>query len=326
MDNDERRKNLLLFVDHLLDVHDQWIQSEFEPLPQSFEEAADSLLAIFEDGAIPAECRTLFERVKVFGEQWETWKAGGALSGEQYPESNAFWAALEAVRDAKLVAADTAGPPPLEPITELERQKVGDAQICAIYGFGTLAKPDMRKLAEERKAPGTHTGKDFVSPGQQEFAARERKVAEHTALIRRLQAEKLTPPVAPEGIPELVEQGVSASQIAAMHGKTVDEVYAECDRLKLPRPDENYADPHTARAPHEPGIPDEVERAMPGPLAKTAELTLEQEIVQAHQQGIDSKEIAELLSTPQLAVTHRKVQSVVRRFKQSPEAFTSSEG
>lgn len=345
---EERRKNLLAFVDHLLSVHDDWIQSKFDPLPQTFEEAADSLLDIFAEGAMPGDCRVLAQRVQEFGQQWEKWKAGGALAGEQYPESNGFWASLEAVRDAKALAAPEYAPPPLEAITELDRQKVGDAQICAIYGFGTLARPDMRKLAEERAQPGRHTGKDFIAPALREWADRQDRIAEHAAKIQEMREEKLTPPPVPEGIPELVQQGVSGAQIAAMHGKSLDEIYAECDRLKIPRPEENYADPHTVRGPHEPGIPDEVERAMPSPApvkpappenvvmsewdteapqaVQESPLTLDQEIAQLHQQGKDSAEIAELLSTPEVVVTPRKVAGAIRRFKSQPEAFSSPGG
>ena len=326
---DDREKNLLLFVVHLLDVHDSWIQSDFEPLPETFEKAADGLVEIFAAGTIPADCRVLADRVVSFGLEWEKWKAGGALSGEVYPESNAFWRALEDIRDAKSGASDDLSPPPpLEPIAELERQKVGDAQICAIYGWGILNRPNMKKLAEERAKPGTHTGEGFVSPVHQEWVDREKRLQDHVENIRRLREAKVAPAAlpAPESLPELLEQGISGKQIAAMLGKTVDEVNAECDRLKMPRPTGDYKDPRFTRAPHEPGIPEPVERAMDAAAAKAAPLTLDQEIIELHQQHNDAKAIAELLSTPDVQVSGQKVGSVIRRFTEHPEAFASQGG
>ncbi len=319
---EERQKNLLLFVDHLMDVHDGWIKSDFEYLPQSFEEAADGLVDIFVGGLIPAECRALAERVAEFGREWEGWKAGAATSGEGCPQSNGFWRSLDNVRDARRRATPNSGPPPVESIADLERQKVGDAQICAIYGWGTLSKPDLTKLAEERAEPARHTGKDFVGPAKQEWERAQRDQAERVEKVRRERTEKIGKLVVGESLPELLAQGVSARQIGLNLGKTMEEVYAECDRLALPRPTEEYKDARYPTAPENSVLTDATvvleEAGQP--------LTLEQQIVELHQQGNNSREIAEILSTPEEPVSWQKAGAIIRRFKEQPEAFASPGG
>ena len=327
---EERQKNLLLFVDHLMDVHDGWIKSDFEYLPQSFEEAADGLVDIFAGGLIPAECRALAERVAEFGREWEAWKAGAATSGEGCPQSNGFWRSLDNVRDARRRATPDSGPPPVESIADLERQKVGDAQICAIYGWGTLAKPELTKLAEERAKPGRHTGKDFVGPAKQEWERAQRDQAERVAKVRQERTEKIGKSVVGESLPELLAQGVSARQIGLNLGKTVEEVHAECDRLALPRPTEDYKDTRYPTVPKDPeqvtesGVSLRLHPEAAGGAASA--LTLEQQIVELHQQGNNSREIAEVLSTPEEPVSWQKAGAIIRRFKEQPEAFASPGG
>jgi hypothetical protein len=145
----------------------------------------------------------------------------------------------------------------VESIEELDRQRVPDHQICLIYGFvDDRGRPELWKLGQERARPGTWTGGDWTPP----LVARHRQwVADQRQAIAQLacQLRSKLPrrPQAPESVEQLLREGVSAAQVAAMTGRPVEEVLSEAERLQLAVPRE-YGVPVAARAPQEPDLDD----------------------------------------------------------------------
>ncbi len=116
---------------------------------------------------------------------------------------------------------------------------------------------------------------------------------------------------------------------------TPEEVLAACDEAGLQRPADapNLA---ALRSDYEPPVPPEVERAYAAEQAHRAAeteeegdeaplnlegLTLDQQIVRCHLAGYEAADIAAELSTGDEKITKKKVDGIIRRYNQDPDAF-----
>lgn len=314
----ERKRVMFATIDRLAAVHREWIDSDAMVITEAMGKAVMACEAVFSTGTIPGDCRPLTDRVLEMLDQWRKWDDDNKMSRHEILPGNGFWKTLRNVFDARKAAAP-ARKAKLESIAQLSREKVGDAQICRIYDWveedGT---PQLWKVREERAKPGTHTsGPTAVDLRRQQAAEAERRETE--AREKRL-AEKVKAAnePAPEGLATLVEQGVSAGQIASMLKIDVDKVYRQCDELGLPLPPESYELPvaNTASAAED---DDDVFGTME--VANSAPLTLEQSIIGWHKAGKKPAEIAELVSSEETPVNWQKALAIIKRYEQDPDAF-----
>lgn len=324
----DRRNHLFLVTDNLLEVHKVWVESDTIYFTEEMEKAVEETVEVFARGAIPGDCRVLNERVTNLSVQWEVFKQRASITNDPIclPD-NAFWKALEWVADARRETKPKARRV-LETITDLEKQKVPDKQICLIYGWRQPnGSPDFAKLQEERTKPGTHTGEGFVPPlekKRQEAEARERAIVTRLREQRERKVERATAPP-PESLQELIATKVSGEQIANLFHCTLGRVREMCDEQGLPHPPDRYESLNAVRGPHEPDLPESVARAYgeypDEEEAPSAPMTLEQEIVHYSGQGMNSREVAEAVSREDAKVSWQKVNAVLKRFKKEPEAF-----
>lgn len=267
---DERSQELTTVVDALLKVHDDWAQDpEKRYLTAEYEEAIEDTLAVFEDGDLPADCRRLDNAVEWLRKKWAEYKEEEAAAGNAVQQpTNAFWRAIEQVRESRK-AARSHRRAHLESIATLTAQKVSDNQICRMYGFvDGHGQPDLVRLQEERAEPGRHTNPDngWEPPAEARRRDREQQQTAAVARSKKRLAEKMAARGArkpTESIAELLEQGVAANQICKMHGCSLDDVRIEADRLGIDFA-ENYGDAMNARGAYDPPLTDEQERHMDG--------------------------------------------------------------
>lgn len=265
MSDQERREHLFLVTDNMLEKHQEWQESDSQQMTEEFAQAIDECLEVFEHGGIPHDCRALARSVETLEGLWQRYKADATLSSDPYAlPGGGFWKAIEVVEDFR-AAAVPRRPAQLEPIAELTAQKVGDNQICRMYGWvESNGQPQLWKLREERAKPGTHVTADFVAPQERSRREADEKQAETIRRIREQRAQKLENLTreAPESIEDLLLQGVSVKQICKTKKCTKETVLAEAARLGLPEPMLDYVDPRATRAPQEPGINEAAERSL----------------------------------------------------------------
>lgn len=314
--HDEQRRHLLLVIDHLQGVHEEWMNSDATVVTEPFRSAIEETVEVFGNGDLPNDCRELNARVEEMGKQWSVYQERIEASGntEELP-GNGFWRALEAVEKGR-EAARPHRRVQLESLSELKEQKVPDTQICKIYGWvDSENRPELWKLREEREKPGTHLGPDFVPPLERKrLEADAQREAYLKKMVERSKAkvERISAP-APESWEELFAQGLSARQLAKLKNCTLEEVWEKADELGVDRPAEHYSDPRMAgggvhdtplsearaagvefrRAGAVVAEPDEVE--VPderGPL-KT-----DDEVMLYHSQGMNTRQIGEAVGIP----------------------------
>lgn len=260
---------MLEATDSFLRAHDEWVEApDTDLLTPEYEQALEDLLEGFADGDIPGRCRDLVAAVGTLAEEWE--KFQGYVSQLRPHPRDSFWAAVEQVRQAR----EGAGEPqrkPLESVAQLVKQNVPLSQIAMyIYGYqphegAKHVGPFMRNgvpvqelIDQEVKEPGSVVPKDWVHPQEQ---ARQRAEQERrTRCLRRLQEKVRSAPVAPESVEQLLREGVFANQIADMKQISVEEVYAEADRLGLKPADRPNL--NTVRGKLDPPLNPHVEREL----------------------------------------------------------------
>ena len=258
-----RQEYLCRVVDRLLEAHQEWVTSDQTALPVEFVLAVEEVCESFNSGLIPADLRELERRATSLTGAWRLAEKEAGVDGWERGAlpGNGFWRALEFL-GAERVKLQDQGPSSIETIAQLTEQKVTDAQICKIYGWeDSSGRPQMYKLREERAEPGKHTA-SWVDPNTlrrlEQLAAQGRKLDELRARGEAKRKRLTEPP--PETIPQLIQAGVSAKQIAEMHHITVDEVLRIGKELGQPVQRE-YAPLTAGRQPNEAQITEEALRS-----------------------------------------------------------------
>jgi hypothetical protein len=245
------------WADVLIRQHAAWIDGQDPAIPADLYDTLDAV------GSLPpiavrlvAAQQTLVESMARLGAAWTAWQAQGGEAAGELP-ADAVWSALDAVEAAQRTLK---APPPkrLETVAELMAQRVPERQICLMYGWlDDEKRPLWHMIGEEIAEPGKHTAGHIppLERGRREQLAAWAALAEQRKQVRSQKLERIvTAPVAQEPISILAESGVSARQIALMHGISVDDVWAECDEAGVPRPPLDYPPPNTIRGDLEPDM------------------------------------------------------------------------
>lgn len=145
-----------------------------------------------------------------------------------------MWAAWDEVLEQLRIAL-TPLPQP-EPIKTLKIEKVGDRQICDIYGWlDSHGNPELHKVREETEKPGTH-----YDPATWVHPSAKRRMAETSrrwSKRNRATKEDYAPRAsieAPESLEDLIRQGVPSKQIAMMKRVAVEDVRAVAEAIGVP--------------------------------------------------------------------------------------------
>jgi hypothetical protein len=361
----ERREQLLHATDHLIETWNRWCDDpETTFITRDFEEAVNDCLLVFSDGSIPGDLRRLWHCVGSLAEHWQAWlERNEEAPGKAPVPVGDFWSALESVA-AQRAEADRPPIRHLESIAQLDAQKVGDSQICKIYGFvDAEGRPRVDILAEERAYPGKHTGPKtgWLPPYERRRRQADQQRNEAMERIREARESKIRhlTAVAPETIEELAGQGVSGNQICQMKRMDRDELEAYCRQHGLdvkwraegvygmlgvtdyeppeePEKvigDDGYTvtdDERFTGTDSEPAVIDEepptASQSAETVLARpdTTGMTLDQEIVEYAQAGFEESDIAAAVSRPDAKVTVPKVRAILKRWRKDPDAFLAA--
>lgn len=218
-----RSEELRDVVESFLAYHDEWATDDNKPVPDGrYWDLADDVIAAFDDGSIPADCRELAEAVEAFTDEVSVFD-NRDNPAEAYPHA-AFWTAVGKVRKC---IESAKGPTlrPLESLQTLREQKVTDMQICTIYGFFDrkgnampwLVQQELDKPGSILQAPGAIDGRDWhdprVPPNQK---ATDDADESDRAVTRKTKAAEREAAPCPETPHELFQQGVSIAQAARM--------------------------------------------------------------------------------------------------------------
>ncbi len=348
---DERRDHLLLATDAMLAAWNDWsVDNDAKGITTTFVDAVCDCLLLWSEGGIPGDLRALAHDIEIMREHWNAW----VRSHEVNPVKNqlpgdAFWRAMKTVDDARRIAAAPKDFT-LPPIADLEKEGVSARQICQMYGFTddhtSTGQPVLKMLYEEKALPGMHTGGDWLPPHarrQRDIAVQQKAALERLAVDRQRKIDFLTKPCK-ETIEELIEQGVSGKQIVRMRKIGREELAGYCATHGLVMPAWEPTPPNltsgvvdvedvgtvptgqVGRPTIEPTVPP-VPIVDGPPVIDMAEgpLTLEQEIVEYHNAGFDTRQIAEAVSRPDAEVSWQKVSKVLKRYQEDPEAFQTVE-
>lgn len=347
----EQRDFLHGLVSEAIAQHDRWAADlENNHVTAALDDAMTDLIDGFSAGDIPGSCRALSALVAEFGVAWTAWQAAVDRGGSALtPPDDACWQAWERVVDEYRGVVSPSSPP-VESVVTLREQKVPDRQICEIYGWVDIqGRPEIFKVEEEIANPGKHT-KDWVDPISKRRQAAEQEQRSLVAKVRRLRQAKVDRmnATAPESLEDLVRQDVPIGQIAEILRMTPDDVLAACDAAELPRPkaasemfvdrtglyEESLSEPmarqfasdaaESKRIRTSADDVDAVDAADADDVATDPALTVERQVIQLHLGGREPADIAsELSSGGSEKVSARKVQAIIKRYSEDPEAFSS---
>lgn len=192
-----------------------------------------------------------------FALAWEAVKPGILNSTESgFMIVGDVWALFDKIEDYWTEASRQIAKT-LEPLSELKgyATPITDEQIAKMYGWMKEdGSPDTDRVRAELAKPPA----DRITPENPQQKINNEAHAEIVAKVRYyrgLRASRIAAlsAIAPEDIADLIRpksmggQGVSADQIARMKRMTVEEVFAEADRLGLPRPQSDYSAPRETR-------------------------------------------------------------------------------
>lgn len=265
----DRSKFLGIVIDEMLTAHEEYMESDsesFSPDDQLWQRIED-VIAVFSDGSLPGDMRRAASIVEhELQKQWVKFIDNRETSNDpiHYLPDNGLWSAIKSLRMDRQQAAAQAVLRRPEPVDELVKQNVPFRQIALIWGW--LLKdgsPDLDRVREEIKTPGIHTSK-WVDPRLAKIAAdqeRQQKVIDRLSGREAVKTARATAKP-PETIGQLIEQGLSADQISRMHHCTIADVFAEADRLGLPRPTERYVGVQHSRTKFEHQVTPEQEAAI----------------------------------------------------------------
>lgn len=116
-------------------------------------------------------------------------------------------------------------------------------QIAKIYGWYMRdGSPDVAKVAEEIRKPGTHLTPDYQTPMQKQRSEKNRRLEEDQRFWQGRLERKINvmTEVAHESLESLLLAGVSVNQISRMKRMHPDQIKSECARLGIPCPPDDY--------------------------------------------------------------------------------------
>jgi len=233
-----RSEQLRTAAEDFLKVHRAWAGDQRRPSPdETYWDAVEELIEIFNAGDLPDECRRLASAVSSLAEELEVFD-DREDEANVYPHAE-FWSAREAIERA-LRGETPIELKPLESIPMLRAQGVSDRQIALMYGFKDESGNLLIGLVQkEIESPGSVlaaadgvAGRKWVDPRLAEVAAAEEasrtssadvELAKHREAEARAEADAKPCKETPE---ELWEQKVSIKQAAKMLRKTEPEVAA----------------------------------------------------------------------------------------------------
>jgi hypothetical protein len=339
-------------VEGLLEALRAWIESDRDFLDADLAAAIATLCGALEDDELAAECAALAAAVGRL-------RRAALRHDERCDEANSvllkpdsdLMEALRATVEAGL-ASRRRPRTQLESVAALREQKVPDAQICQIYGWGSWESGwDYRKVDEELKQPGCHSYADpkWMAPHDRRRAEEDREEAQRwknlfEQLDRKVRSWTRQPK---ETLKELLEQKVHLEQLCVLFRCDEEEILRRCKAESLPAP-ERLANVATMRGTYDRPEPPEITRIFEagtkaegfsaksgkgegaGPIAEAepeesesegesagaSGLTEEQRIVGLHLGGQEPAAIAR-----ELKVAKRRVEAVLARYRQEPEAF-----
>jgi hypothetical protein len=276
--DEDRSKFLGKAIDNMLVAHLAYTESDSEAFTADdpLWDRIDELVAVFAEGSIPADMRPseaiVSRELSVF---WAKFLDDREMSLDpiHHLPGNGLWSAIKSLRNERQRIATKAVTKRPEPIAELLAANVSFRQIAIIWGWRLPdGEPDVSMVREEIASPGIHTLK-WVDPNAAKADAereRQRKIAER---IQSRESEKTAKATAkpPESIKDLIGQEVSATQIAKIHHCTIADVWAEADRLGLPRPPEHYTGVQHSRTAFEEPVTPEQSAAVRRATGDTAE-------------------------------------------------------
>lgn len=321
----ERTEEILLAVDRLLSVHDEWEKDETAPVQPTanFEAAINEAVAAGESGDVPAQCRDLCTALGRLGVEWDAYVAGKRTPDHR--PIGSFWGAMRDVIHARNGAtADQVKQP--EPVYLLIEQKVPHHQIAHhIWGhrgkgpFVTaIGQVDSMKILEESKEPGKHT-KGWVHPEQlaRQSDGRRELSRRLGAATRREQRD--TRPVEKATVVEMLKEGQYPDVIARVKSLSLETVLAEAERYSItPSVRPNLA---AERSPQEPPIFGSESAADDSPLADLPAIEDEFGGVEIKQDG-ESANVSDQDLIRSLNDGKRGVSEIIATAKESGRNFT----
>lgn len=133
-----REDTLVAAVLSVCQLRDMWQESGQPRITNQLAEAIDDLVATYNDGDIPGECRSLFLVYPVLQKEWEQFAGPEGYASDKNPSPRpSLWRALEAMERLLIIKGEDYVPPMLETVSELVEQKVTYQQIAKIYSYAT---------------------------------------------------------------------------------------------------------------------------------------------------------------------------------------------
>lgn len=291
------------------------------------EAVADAFESLSEKTAtmeVDRDARAVVLMVDKFDEQYVEWAEKSELTPEDANPggSREMWSAWQDV------IGSTADRPTrrLEPIKQLDIEKVPERQIALMYGWKhSDGSPDAQKVREERENPGTHyNAAEWVHPQD----AKDDAETDAAWSIRsaRIDAEiaQSTPAAAPESLDDLILQDVPSKQIARMLGITPEDVKARAGQMGVPldgqfvpsiSPHDRMQDVRDADADRNRQLRKAAESELRA--AETDVDAMPERILSLAADGQNPKQIAKLLSGDFKGLTEAKVAGIIAHANQA---------
>lgn len=225
-----RQEELERALDNWERIHLDWVESVNRPNPDAtYWDGVVNLIDVFRNGDMPDSMRELADRVEDLYEELDDYDHRENI--DKVMPDDSYWAATQAVLDARKQRQVAARPKRIESIKELNDQKVPLWQIAKIYGFfdPLNGEPDTRPVQQEIDKPGSVITKDWIHPDERKRREEESSRRERLATLGPRTARKVrqAKPVSPESCRDLWEQKVSAAQAAKMLDRPEDDIAAE---------------------------------------------------------------------------------------------------
>lgn len=247
-----RKEQILLAVDNLIRVHDDWENDDRAPIvpTEAFEQALEDCVHIVCNGDIPTECREMNTAVSRLAVEWEDYRNLERVNPNGTPHDS-MWAAYREIVQARRGAIAPV-PRTLESVAQLREQKVPDYQIAKMYGtrdpstglhtptwigpfFDENGRIRHDQIDKEHKKPGSVLGKNWVHPD--EISRVEKEKLELDTRLKRLESQQEqrddSPYEDPASIADMLYEGAFPAQIAKTKKVSIREVLEVAKELEI---------------------------------------------------------------------------------------------